>query len=59
MTDARFTPAELDALERLGWEFMPYGPTEWGWIKFDDDGHVVGQGGDDTWERDLRGLANV
>lgn len=40
------------SLERMGWEFLQYGPSEWQWIKFDADGRRVAIQGDATWRSD-------
>ncbi len=40
-------------LKSSGWEFMPTGPDEWTWLKFDKTGNCIGQAGDELWTRDL------
>jgi hypothetical protein len=50
----KFTKFEIRALEARGWEFVPIGPNEWTWIKFDKDGNVSSFQGDSNWRSDLR-----
>jgi hypothetical protein len=51
---------EMVWLESLGWEFMPTGPNEWEWLKFDIDGNVVvAQQGSAEWCRDLQSASRA
>lgn len=46
-------------MEALGWKFLPYGPNEWQWMKFDETGKRIGFQCDPTWAADLRSLDEV
>ena len=46
-------PAAED-FEALGWEFMPYSPEEWMWMKFDKEGTRIAVEGDETYQRDIK-----
>ncbi len=48
----KFTPAEIVKLKALGWDFLPYAPDEWQWMKFDADGKCIAIQCDQTWARD-------
>lgn len=41
------------ALNALGWEFVPTGPNEWEWRKFDAAGRCVAAQGGATWVADV------
>jgi hypothetical protein len=41
-------------LKRLGWRFVPTGPNEWEWIKFDDLGRPEASQGSAIWAADLK-----
>jgi hypothetical protein len=45
---------QLANLKKLGWDFLPTGPNEFDWLKFDKDGNVIARGGDATWAKDSR-----
>ena len=49
MTRKEFVQA---GMATRGWEFMPTGPNEWEWLKFDGE-KVVSRQGDVEWDRDL------
>lgn len=51
MTFKNLTRAE-DIMKDLGWQFVPTGPEEWTWIKFDKFGRAVAYQGDEVWRRD-------
>ena len=53
MATKTFTPTQLEGLKRLGWEFLPIGPNRWGWLKFDECGHKIAQGGGGIWSADV------
>lgn len=40
-------------LAAWGWDFMPTGPDEWEWLKFDATGACIARQGDAVWKRDL------
>jgi hypothetical protein len=40
-------------MRKFGWEFMPAGPNEYKWLKFDDDWLVCAEGGTDAFYQDL------
>ena len=44
---------DITNLQNWGWEFIQYGPSEWGWHKFDGEGNCIAQQGDKTWENDI------
>jgi hypothetical protein len=44
-----------DAMEGLGWTFMPVAPEEWTWLKFKDGKHV-GSHHDAEWYRDVNNI---
>lgn len=56
MTQGKLTDAQVKALKLLGWDFYPTGPNEWDWLKFDEEGKKIGQGGGDLWAADLASL---
>lgn len=41
-----------DFMESLGWEYVPTGPNEWEWLKFDASGKCIASQGDETWTKD-------
>lgn len=45
--------ATIEKLKSWGWDFMPTGPNEWEWMKFDAEGKRVAVGGDSEWQDDL------
>ncbi len=47
------TPSQLEALNNLGWAYLPTGPDEWDWIKTDGHGKVIARGGDKVWAADV------
>ena len=44
---------DVNSMMKLGWEFMPTGPEEWEWVKFDKDGSIIARQGDGDWAEDL------
>jgi hypothetical protein len=51
------TTTQIAALEALGWDFLPYAPNEWQWMKFDPHGgQRIAIQGDRTWAADLRSI---
>jgi hypothetical protein len=50
------TTAQIKALEGLGWDFLPYAPNEWQWMKFDKDGQRTASQCDAVWNADCRAL---
>ncbi len=42
-----------ELLKKLGWVFVPTGPEEWEWIKFDKGGEPIGRQGSEHWKQDL------
>lgn len=48
------TEHKLAYMESLGWRFLPYAPSEWGWRKFTKDGDQLAVEADKTWMEDLR-----
>ncbi len=49
----------VEALESLGWQFLPIGPNEWEWRKFDQNGKVTAIQGDEQWAKDMSDLTKV
>ena len=43
----------MQGLEKLGWQFIPTGPDEWEWKKFDSKGNVVAVQNDEMWKKDV------
>lgn len=41
------------AMVKLGWEFVPTGPNEWEWLKFDQHDNIIARQGDKEWGSDL------
>ena len=41
----KLTKTEIKRLHRLGWDFLPNGPNEWEWMKFDKKGNRVATDG--------------
>lgn len=39
-----------------GWSFVPTGPNEWEWMKFDGEGRPLGRQGDIEWLQDLHAV---
>lgn len=48
-----FTDGFITRMESRGWLFVPTGPQEWEWRKFDRHGNFVAQQGSPAWERDV------
>lgn len=44
------------SMQAKGWDFMPTGPNEWDWLKFDAEGNVIAKGGDETWNADIKSV---
>lgn len=40
-------------LKAMGWDFLPYAPNEWQWMKFDATGKYLAQEGEPVWAADL------
>lgn len=40
-------------LEKYGWKFMPLGPNEYSWLKFDGSENVMAYEGGSEWYRDI------
>lgn len=57
--ERRLTKAEIAGLEANGWDFLPYGPNEWGWMKFDESGKRIASQCDATWNSDLREIERL
>lgn len=51
--DRTMSDFEIAALENMGWDFLPYGPEEWMWMKFDESGKRIAVQGDLVWKEDL------
>ena len=43
----------VNALRRMGWDFVPTGPNEWDWLKFGRHEQVIATGGDRVWALDV------
>ena len=57
-TSQKFSDAEIAALKGLGWDFVPTGPNEWKWMKFDGPGNrAIAQQGSATWRIDVQNVA--
>ena len=52
----KFTADQLMMLDGMGWQFLPTGPDEYSWIKFDGAGVRIASGGDDVWAEDIKVL---
>lgn len=37
----------------MGWKFYPFGPEDWEWMKFDDEGRRIARQGDPVYNSDL------
>ena len=48
--------AAISALKSKGWDFLPFGPEEWQWMKFNSTGERIAVQGDGTWAEDLATL---
>jgi len=59
MVDGKFTKDEITALKVMGWDFVPTGPNEYDWIKFDKYGTSIARGGSATWRYDTAHIADV
>jgi hypothetical protein len=44
----------IKILELDGWDFVPTGPDEWDWLKFNNEGKCVASCGSETWARDRK-----
>ncbi len=53
---AKFTADQLMMLDGMGWKFVPTGPNEFDWLKFDKDGMRIAQGGGAVWFEDIKVL---
>lgn len=53
------TTAQTTALEALGWDFLPYGPNEWQWMKFDATGKRIAVQCDAVWGADVRAVTGI
>lgn len=53
------TTAQTTALEALGWDFLPYGPSEWQWMKFDATGKRIAVQSDAVWGADVRAITGI
>ena len=51
--EKKFTKEEISALKKLGWEFMPNGPNEYDWMKFNSEGKRISTAGSIAWREDL------
>lgn len=51
--EKRMSQEVMDTLESMGWSFVPYGPNEWEWRLFDEEGLCIGQMCDENWARDI------
>lgn len=52
----KFTATQITRLHAQGWQFMPTGPNEYDWLKFDKAGERIASGGDDTWRKDVEAI---
>ena len=44
----------MDKMKAFGWDFVPTGPNEWEWVKFDNAGNVCAREGSKTWHEDIK-----
>ncbi len=54
MGDAADQDLQMQMQEK-GWEFVPISDNEWAWLKFDSNGKLIAQQGDETWQKDYEG----
>lgn len=48
-----------EILEKWGWKFLPYSPNEYQWMKFDANGDLIAQEGDELWTKDVYAATNA
>lgn len=58
--DVFLTDENVAAIEKLGWKFLPNGPDEWDWMKFDPvTGYRTNIQGDQAWEDAVRYVKGI
>ncbi len=50
----KMTKQEMANLRAKGWDFVPTGPDEYSWIKFDAEGNYLAQGLQPVFFEDMK-----
>jgi len=56
---AKFTADQILMLDGMGWKFVPTGPNEFEWLKFNNFNVCIARGGSWVWDEDIKVLGRA